>query len=124
MAKKSKEKKSGASGKMIFGVVLAVGSAVTAYVVSKLFSKKGELAQSTSDSDLETEMAEDNYITLDNEVVAEEAEVAEQAEASAEEAVEEEMADTVIEAAAEEDETVVIAEEEISEEDATKCIKD
>ena len=68
MAKKNKEKKSNVAGKVIFSVVLAVGSAVAAYVASKFLGKKGELEQPAPENDLDMEMTEDNYITLDNEV--------------------------------------------------------
>ena len=64
MAKKNKEKKSNVTGKVIFSVVLAVGSAVAAYVASKFLGKKGELEQPAPDNDLDMEMTEDNYITL------------------------------------------------------------
>lgn len=123
MAKKNKEKKSNVTGKVIFSVVLAVGSAVAAYVASKFLGKKGELEQPAPDNDLDMEMTEDNYITLDNDIVPEaaeeepaaEAETAEEPEAEAAEAFEAEA-----EAAAEEEP----AETVIDDDDATRCIRD
>ena len=119
MAKKNKEKKSNVAGKVIFSVVLAVGSAVAAYVASKFLGKKGELEQPAPENDLDMEMTEDNYITLDNEVIAEEEEAAAAEEvAMASEAPEEAEAETE---AAEETEAPA---EDIIDDDATKCIRD
>ena len=123
MAKKNKEKKSNVAGKVIFSVVLAVGSAVAAYVASKFLGKKGELEQPAPEKDLDVEMTEDNYITLDNEVIAEdEDEIISAEEITAEmpeAAVEAEEAETV------EDETATQAPaDDISDDDATKCIRD
>lgn len=123
MAKKNKEKKSNVAGKVIFSVVLAVGSAVAAYVASKFLGKKGELEQPAPENDLDVEMTEDNYITLDNEVIAEDEDEIISAEEIAAEmpeaAVEAEEAETV------EDETATQAPaDDISDDDATKCIRD
>ena len=121
MAKKSKEKRSGVSGKMIFGVVLAVGSAVAAYVASKFLSKKGELAQPNPEYDTDMEMTEDNYITLENDV-DEAPQAAEEAAEMVEEAAE--AAEEVVEDA--EDAETPAQEEPAPEaaDDLTKCIRD
>ena len=122
MAKKNKEKKSGVAGKVIFSVVLAVGSAVAAYVASKFLGKKGELEQPAPENDLDLEMTEDNYITLDNEVMAEEENETISAEETAAEMPEAAEAEA---AEAEEDEIVAQAPaDDISDDDATKCIRD
>lgn len=124
MAKKVEKKKSSVSGKMLFGVVLAVGSAVAAYVASKFFSKKNELASSQSEKtsdDVNFEATEDNYITLDNEVVEEEAQASEVTEETlAEENASDETAET--DGANEEVSDEEAAAEE-TEDDLTKCIQ-
>ena len=123
MAKKSKEKKSNVTGKVIFSVVLAVGSAVAAYVASKFLGKKGELEQPAPDNDLDMEMTEDNYITLDNDIAPE----AGEEEPAAEEAAADEQEAEAAEAVEAEEEALPeekAAEEVLDDDDATRCIRD
>ena len=121
MAKKNKEKKSNVAGKVIFSVVLAVGSAVAAYVASKFLGKKGELEESASRDDLDMEMTEDNYITLDNDVTEEvEEEIVPEAEVAAEAETEEAAAEDEAVEAEEANETNA----DTIDDDVTKCIRD
>lgn len=124
MAKKSKEeKKSGVNGKVVFSVALAVGSAIAAFVASKFLSKRGQLEEPVAENDKDTEVTEDNYITLDNEVAPEKAQATDEA-AAAEEDEEPTAADAVEEEAeaAEEDEEDVTDDED--DDDLIKCIRD
>lgn len=124
MAKKSKEeKKSGVNGKVVFSVALAVGSAIAAFVASKFLSKRGQLEEPVAENDKDTEVTEDNYITLDNEVAPEKAQATDEA-AAAEEDEEPTPADAVEEEAeaAEEDEEDVTDDED--DDDLIKCIRD
>lgn len=123
MAKKSKEeKKSGVNGKVVFSVALAVGSAIAAFVASKFLSKRGQLEEPVAENDRDTEVTEDNYITLDNEVAPEKAQATDEA-AAAEEDEEPTAADAVEEdEAAEEDEEDVTDDED--DDDLIKCIRD
>lgn len=124
MAKKSKEeKKSGVNGKVVFSVALAVGSAIAAFVASKFLSKRGQLEEPVAENDKDTEVTEDNYITLDNEVAPEKAQATDEA-AEAEEDEEPTAADVVEEEeAAEEDEEDVTDNDE-DDDDLIKCIRD
>lgn len=124
MAKKSKEeKKSGVNGKVVFSVALAVGSAIAAFVASKFLSKRGQLEEPVAENDRDTEVTEDNYITLDNEVAPEKAQATDEA-AEAEEDEEPTAADVVEEEeAAEEDEEDVTDNDE-DDDDLIKCIRD
>ena len=124
MAKKNKEKKSNVTGKVIFSVVLAVGSAVAAYVASKFLGKKGELEQPAPDNDLDMEMTEDNYITLDNDVAPEAVEEEPAVEAAAADEQEAEATESVDAEAAEEALPEEEAAEVVDDDDATRCIRD